>query len=254
MPSFAQPDIEAAVDSDFQPLILSYEPVIQFSSQKILLRSSMTIQSAEFGKLRQEQYRYVARRTVQSEQVFRRQLHKVLCAMPELMKTHPNLQAVTIPVYNRMLKKGNLASTIFEELARHPGTSAGNLCVEVSADLLFEELEPMAAELQRVKDMGVFVAIWELGDPYCPLMRLSQVPYDYLILDSYPVSLLETGEEDSVSQFRALCQFLHGNELARIIAPGLSDSNLAQQAEQLGCDGYSLGKQAAPPAEEEGDA
>ena len=254
MPSLSQPDIQAVTDCEIQPLTLSYEPVVHFSNQRILLRSTMTISSQEFGSLSQEQYRYVARRTSQSEQVFRRQLHKVLEAMPQMLAEKPYIQAVSIPVYNRMLKKGNLASTIFEELTTHPNTSAANLCVEVSADVLFEDLEPMAAELQRVKKMGVTVAIWEVGDPYCPLLRLRELPYDYLMLDRFPVELLAEDSEESQNQFKGLMQLLHADENTSVIAVQLPDSRLCQRAEDLGCDGYSLAEGVEPPKDEEADA
>ena len=254
MEPLSQPDMESLIGSEFQPLTLQYEPVFHFSNQRILLRSTMTISSKEFGTLQQEQYRYVARRTVQSEQVFRRQLHKVLEAMPEMLAAKPNIQAISIPVYNRMLKKGNLASTIFEELTTHPNASAANLCVEVSADVLFEDLEPMAAELQRVKKMGVTLAIWELGDPFCPLLRLGEIPCDYLFLDRFPVGLLADDSEVSQNRFKGLMQLLHTDENTSVIAVQLPDNRLCEKAERLGCDGYSLAEGVEPPKEEEADA
>ena len=253
MEALSQPDIEAVTGSEFLPLTLKYEPITQFSNQRLVLRSTMTISSQEFGTLEQEQYRYVARRTAQSEQLFKRQLHKVLEALPRLLKERPYIQAVTIPVYNRMLKKANLASTIFEELATHPEASAANLCVEVSADVLFEDLEPMAAELQRVRDMGISIALWELGDPFCPLLRLGEIPHDFLFLDSYAVSLLADEEEEKQKLFKGLCQLLHADEKSSVIAVELPDSGLCERAERLGCDGYSLAEGVQPPKEEEAD-
>ena len=194
MPSISQAEMQAVQDSGFEPLRLNFETVHQFSSPRLLLRSTLTVQSLEVGVLEQEQYRYVVRRTQQSQQLFQRQLQKVMEALPELMKKNPRLEAVTVPIYNRMLKKANGAAGIFEALTAHPQVSAQNLCIEVSADILYEDLEPLAAELQRIRNMGVKIAIWELGDPFCPLLRLQQIPYDYLILDSYPVSLLQKEE------------------------------------------------------------
>lgn len=247
--SNTQSDMLAVTDTE--PLKLDYETVYQFSTQRVLLRSTMTINSMELGALEQEQYRYVARRTSQSEQLFRRQLHKVLGAFPCLRKERPNVQAVSIPVYNRMLKKGNLGSVIFDELTAHPGVSASDLIMEVSADILFEDLEPLKAELNRVRNMGVKIAVWEFGDPYCPLLRLKEIPHDYIFLDSYPVSLLN---EEEKPYFESLCRFLHTEEKTRVMAVELPSWELSQLAEQLGCDGWSLSKDAEPPAEKEEDA
>ena len=248
MSAAEQTPIETAADGSFQPLLLRYETVRQFSSQKLLFRSSLVIQSMELGTLEQEQYRYVARRTVQSEQLFGRHLHKVVEALPELLKENPRLDAVSIPVYNRMLKKSSLAGAIFKELSAHPGVSASNLMVEVSADILYEELEPLQQELERVRNMGVRVAIWELGDPFCPLLRLRELSYDYLILDSWAVNLLAY---EHTEDFESLCRFLHTREKTRIIAPGISDVSLLESAEKLGCDGYTLTPEADLPPEEE---
>ena len=250
MPSLSQAQMQTVYDSGLEPLKMNYETVTQFSSQKILLRSTMTINSMSVGVLEQEQYRYVARRTVQSEQLFKRQLHKVMNDLPGLLKEHPFLQAVSIPVYNRMLKKGNLGSTIFDALAAHPDVSASNLCMEVSADVLFEDLEPMAQELQRVQGMGIKISVWEVGDPYCPLLRLSEIPYNYIFLDSYAVNLLT---EEKEGLFEGLCRFLHTEEKTAVFAVHLPDWALCQRAEALGCDGYSLSQDAPPPPEEEED-
>ena len=251
MPSISQAEMQAVQDSGFEPLELSYETVHQFSSQRLLLRSALTIHSLDVGVLEQAQYRYVARRTSQSQQLFDRQLQKVLEQLPELLKQRKQIEAVTIPIYNRMLKKGNLAASIFDALTRFPQVSPQMLCVEVSGDILFEELEPLTAELQRVKNMGVKIAVWELGDPFCPLLRLSQIPCDYLILDSHPVSWLM---EDREAEFRSLCDFLHRDEKIRIFAPEIPDGALCPKLEALGCDGYSLAPDAPLPETEEGDA
>ena len=242
---------EILAGADREPLKLSYETVTLFSTPRVILRSRMTINSMEIGVLEQEQYRYVARRTNQSEQLFRRQLHKVLEAFPAIRKEKSNVQAISIPVYNRMLKKGNLGAVLFDELTAHPSVSAGELIMEVSADILFEDLEPMAAELKRVRDMGVKIAIWELGDPFCPLLRVKEIPCDYIFLDSYPLNFLNEEEKD---WFSSLCRLLHSNEKTRVIAPGLPQWELTELCENLGCDGYSLGENAEPPAPEEEDA
>ena len=251
MLSASQMDIQTVTDSNLEPLKLNFEAVRFFSSPHVLLRSTMTIQSLELGTLEQEQYRYVARRTAQSQKLFRRHLHRILEGFPQLRQEQPKMELVSLPIYSRMLKKGTLAGSLFDELSSHPRVSPESLCVEVSADILFEDLEPLLGELERVKDLGVKIAVWEVGDPFCPLLRLRELPYDYLILDQSNLALLN---EDRKGELEALCSFLHQREKTRILLPGLPDPALSELAEQVGCDGWSLAPDAVPISDEEGDA
>lgn len=248
MPS-SQAEIQSVLDSGIKPLSLDYEQVSQFSTRGTILRTHLTIHSLDLGNLSPEQYRYVARRTSQGQRLFRRHLHKLMEEIPSLLKAQPNIKAFSLPVYGRMLTEATLCSTIFEELTAHPEVSSDNLCIEISADILFEELTSFVDELQRVRDMGVSVALWEVGDPHCPLLRIPEIPCDYIFLDPYLASFLS--QEDRHREFKCVCDLFHLSEQVRVMAVELPDASLCEVAERLECDGYSMAPGVAPPSEED---
>ena len=228
--------IHQVMSSGAQALSLTYEAIRQFDSPRVFMRTSMNINSLELGILTPQQYRYVAQRTSQADHLFERHLHKLLEKIPEFMANPNPIQFFTVPAYGRMLKNGTLSTILFDRLTAHPQVSSSMLCIELSADLLFEELEPLQAELQKLRELGVRIALTEVGDEFCPLLRLSQLPYDLAFLDTYPVSLVNTPGD---SAFEGLAGFLHSCG-KKMIAVDVKDRDLLFQLEQLGCDGYSL--------------
>ena len=119
-----QSEIQSVLDSGREPLVLTWERVTPFSSRQCLLRTGLEIHSLELGVLTPEQYRYVARRTSQSERLFRRHLHKLLEQIPGILQKDPTVGVFTLPACGRLLKKASLGSILFEELAAHPAVPA----------------------------------------------------------------------------------------------------------------------------------
>ena len=243
-----QGTVRQQMDSGIESLVLRYETIRQFSTPQKILRSTMDIRSLDLGVITLEQYRYVARRTSQGDQLFRRHLHKLLRDLPEMLEKNRSIRCVSVPAYGRLLRNGTLSKILFEELSATPSVSASNICVELSTDFLFEEdMKELAKELFRVRSLGVPVALMELGDPFCPLLRLFDVPFDYAILDSYAVS---AGNERQDELLMGLCNLLHTGKTL-VFAPRLKEEGQISRVQRLGCDGYSLAEEKNTTEDEE---
>ena len=243
-----QEAVRQQMDSGIESLVLRYETIRQFSTPQKILRSTMDIRSLDLGVITLEQYRYVARRTSQGDQLFRRHLHKLMQVLPAMLEKNRSIRCVSIPAYGRLLRNGLLSKMLFEELSATPSVSASNICVELSTDFLFEEdLKELAKELFRVRSLGVPVALMELGDPFCPVLRLFDVPFDYAILDSYAVS---AGNERQDELLMGLCSLLHTGKVL-VFAPGLREEGQISRVQRLGCDGYSLANEEKTTEDEE---
>ena len=113
------------------------------------------------------------------------------------------------------------------------------LCIELSADLLYEDLTLARERVEAIRAMGVKVAIGEVGDEFCPVFRLSALPFDYAFLDAYAVEHLT--HDDAEQSVGALIAYLHSLQ-ARVIAPEAGDAQI-ERARALGCDGYTAAQE-----------
>ena len=231
--------VAQTVESGAQPITLQYDTVRFFDDAPSLKRSFLQINSLELGTLSYRQYRFVARRSKQGEALVRRHVHGLLREIPKLLEKE-RIAVFTLPVYARNLQDGKLAEILFEGLSLFPKVAPATVCIELSADLLYENVEQAYTYLDAVRALGIKVAIGEVGDEFCPVFRLSALPFEYAFLDEYAVAhLLDDNAEQSVG---ALIAYLHTLQ-ARVIAPALENEEQIERARALGCDGYTAARE-----------
>ena len=231
-----QEKVTRTVDSGVMPITLLYDTVRFFDEAPEMKRSFLQINSLELGTLTYRQYRFVARRTKQGEALVRRHLHGILRAIPQ-MQQEGRTAAVCVPVYARTLQSGKLAELLFEAFTLFPQVQPSAVCVEISADILFEDVALAHERIAELHALGVKVAIGELGDEFCPIFRLTSFQFEYAFLDSYAIEhLLDDNAAQSVG---ALVAYLHTMHV-RVIAPELTGEAQIKRARELGCDGYTL--------------
>lgn len=231
-----QEKVEQTVASGVVPITLLYDAVRFFDEAPEMRRSFLQINSLELGTLTYRQYRFVARRTKQGEALVRRHLHGVLRAIPQMLQEQ-RVSSICVPVYARTLQSGKLAELLFEAFTLFPQVDPAMVCVEISADILFEDVALARERIEDLHALGVKVAIGEMGDEFCPIFRLASFQFEYAFLDTYAIEhLLDDNAEQSVG---ALVAYLHTLQV-RVIAPELTSEAQIDRARELGCDGYTL--------------
>jgi len=230
------PLIEDTLKSGIKPITLEYEDVRLFDGKSGLVRSFLVINSLELGVLTYREYRFVARRTKQGNHLVKRHIHKLFRAIPRITAERTDINCFTIPVYARLLRDGVLADMIVEAIAIYPEVSPSMLCVELSADLLFEDLDEAMTEINRIRELGVKIAVCEVGDEYCPVFRLSKIPFEYAFIDGYSTASLESDEAEKIAG--SLAGYLHYLGV-KVIAPDLDTEAKIAKAREAGCDGYT---------------
>ena len=228
--------VKEVIDSGIQPIVFHFEPVKFFSSPSCIVRTFLIINSLDLGTLTYRQYRFVARRTKQGDRMVERHLHKLLRAMPSLLEENPKVDCFTLPIYARLLRDGVLAKMVMEALALFPEVPPARLCLELSADILYEDMADATQRIAELRALGVKVAICEVGDEYCPVFRLANVAFDYAFLDTYATESLARDVAESVAG--SLVGYLHYLNV-KVIAPGLTTEELRKTAEACGLDGYT---------------
>ena len=228
--------VKETLESNIKPIVLDFSEVRFFESEKRMLRSFLTVNSLDLGVLGYEQYRFVARRTKVGNQLVRRHLEKLFRLIPDLILENPEISCITVPVYARLLGDGELAAMIVDLHSLYPETPIGKVCIELSADVLYEDLTVATERIDQLRELGVKVAICEVGDQFCPVFRLSQIKFDYAFMDSYSTDSL--GGESAERIAGNLVKYLHYLD-ARVVAPGLDSNEKIECAKRVGVDGYT---------------
>ena len=245
--------VDETLQSGVTPIVLDYEDVRFFTTENHVVRSFMVLNSLDLGTLTMKEYRFVARRTKQGDHMIRRHIEKLVRAIPKLCEQNPKVECFTIPTYARLLKGGVLAGMLFDAFTLYPDTPANKLCIELSADILYEDMEETVERVEELRKMGVKIAISELGDEFCPVFRLATLKVDYAFLDSYATDSLD--REDAERVAGSLVKYLHYLEV-KVIAPGLDSEDKITVAKAMECDGYTVAAPApeAEPLPIDGDA
>ncbi len=233
--SFYTNAANAALASGIEPLVFDFEEVRIFGSAKKLLRSFLVVNSLELGVLTMKQYRFVARRTAVGDAMVERHIHKLFYKLPDLMASMPEVELFTVPVYPRMLKNKSISDIIMKELAKFPAVDLSRFALEISSDILYEELDELVPELERCHELGVKLIVSEVGDPFCPVLRLKKLPFDMAFLDTAALHL----SEDDPALPGSLVFMLKSLNLTPY-ATELCDEGLIPLAESIGCAGYSI--------------
>lgn len=229
--------VAATLDNGIEPLVFDFEVINSFTSENDIVRAFLIVNSMELGVLAPSQYRFVARRTAIGEKFIERHVHKLFYHLPELMKQFPNADCFTIPVFPRLLKRRLITNIIYNEYMKSPPFPLEKICVEISSDILYEELDGIKEELHNLKALGVKIAVSEVGDPFCPVLRLKKLPFDMAFLDAAALKLGE--DEDDTALSESLVNLLRSINLTPY-ACSLEDADGAKVAEEIGCEGYSI--------------
>ena len=230
-------DAKRFVESKISPIDIEYRRVEFFETTDKVLRTSLTVNSLELGVLNYESYRFVARRSKLADQLTRRHLKKLLRKIPDLLEEDSTIDFFTLPVYVRSLFDGGLKDILAEELSLHPEASPSKLCIELSADMLYEDLETAKKRIAEIREFGIKIAIFEVGDSFCPIFRLSELDFDLAFLDSYSVDSLATSDREKIAG--SLTKYLHCLGV-KVFTPHLDSPEKLEGARLVGIDGHTL--------------
>lgn len=188
--------VEQTLDSGIKPIVLDAQRVKNFSGEIEGLRTSLIVKSLALGTLTASEYRFVARRTKQANGLVHRNIEKAFYFYDKLLQENHGAKFITISVYARTLLNGELFHMLDEFHLKYPAVDTAKICLEMSADILFENLPEYLPAIQAIKQMGYKIALCEVGSEFCPILRLNEIPYDIVFLDNYVPNALLYGDRE----------------------------------------------------------
>ncbi len=228
--------VKETIESGIIPIVLDFSEIKFFESKAKIIRSFITVNSLDLGVLTYRQYRFVARRTKVGNALVRRHLEKLFRLIPDMLLENPDIDAFTVPVYARLLNDSELAGMLVDVISLYPDVPLGKVCIELSADILYEDLKAASEKINELRALGVKVAICEVGDEFCPVFRLSEIKFDYAFMDAYSTASLDGEDAERIAG--SLVKYLHYLD-AKVIAPGLDSEAKIAGARSVGADGYT---------------
>lgn len=228
--------VEQVINSGVKPIVLDLQRVLNFSGDVEAIRTSLVINSLELGVLTANQYRYVARRTDQGSKLVERNLEKLFFFYDDIKKEFRTAKFFTISVYARALLDGVLFQTFSEFFRRYPNVEADKICIEISADILFEDIKTYKKEIDNLRQLGVKVAVCEVAQEFCPLLRLNEINYDAVFLDGYFTSNLE--DESRENEINGVMCIIN-NRPSKVYGSCVAQESIPL-LEKIGADGYTL--------------
>ncbi|PRY33411.1 putative bifunctional diguanylate cyclase/phosphodiesterase [Pseudosporangium ferrugineum] len=154
--------------------------------------------------------------------------------------------AVNVSV--RQFELTDLAATVAEVLAES-GLPADQLCLEMTESVLLTDTDENLAQLQRLRALGVTLAMDDFGTGYSSLAYLRRFPLDILKIDRSFVDRLG-GDDRDEALVRTIVRLGRSLGMATV-AEGIEDAAQLSVLRELRCDfaqGFYLSRP-LPPAQ-----
>jgi diguanylate cyclase (GGDEF)-like protein/PAS domain S-box-containing protein len=146
-------------------------------------------------------------------------------------KAAPLTMAVNISA--RQLRYPELVGEV-EDALRKAGLDPESLTLEITESVLVEDEGSSADTLQRLKELGVRLAIDDFGVGYSSLSYLRYLPVDQLKLDRVLVGDLDT-DDKNLAIVRAAVDLGHALGI-EVVAEGVETHEEFEELSKLGCD------------------
>jgi diguanylate cyclase (GGDEF)-like protein/PAS domain S-box-containing protein len=142
-------------------------------------------------------------------------------------------QRVAVNVSARQFRSEGFVEAVAAALRRH-SVAPQRLELELTESLLIDDREAAIATLDRLKALGVQIAVDDFGTGYSSLSYLSGLPVDCLKIDrSFVVQTTKGGRDATIAQ--AIISLGHGLGL-RVLAEGVETVEQLEFMRAHGCD------------------
>lgn len=177
---------EKYLNSGIEPIELLYQIVMSTDdAHTAAYRSLVRINSLELGVLMPEQYADIAERNALCMELFYWNFSVFCETLDREQFKNKNAQWASLHVPARALTKTDLPVKLEKMMNEKGFTHPGNICLEFSDHILFEDLNPHREKLNRLREMGFLIGMSGFGSEYCPLLKMAEFAPDYVVADEF---------------------------------------------------------------------
>ena len=226
-------ELRKAIDGE--ELILHYQPQLDLTNAKLVGAEALVRwQHPLKGLIPPDVFIPLAEESGLINQLTYWVLERVAVQLKQwLDKGHHLTLAVNLSVKDLMQQD---LHTKLKNLLDRVGLPGNVFELEITESTLMEHPELMITELEKIREMGMTIAVDDFGSGYSSLNYLKRLPVDVLKIDRSFVSDIESDPSDRaiVSGIIALAKSLNMST----VAEGVETPGQRKILQQLGCDNF----------------
>lgn len=232
-------DLRRAMERE--ELSLVYQPIVDTSTGQVAgFEALMRWHHPRRGEISPGEFIEVAERNGLIIELGRYALTTALRQLMEWDSSVPDTPIfVSVNVSAEQLESGDLAHDVSQLTSRYAQRSH-QLRLEITETCVMSNPENAVNMLNRIRDLGVSLAVDDFGTGYSSLSYLSRFPFDVLKIDK---SFLAMDKQTRSALLRSIIEMAHALEMS-VIAEGVENSEIIDELHALGCEyvqGYAAG-------------
>lgn len=227
-------DLRYAIDND--QLTVHYQPKVWVDDGSIYgMEALVRWESPERGMVSPGDFIPVAEEAGLVVPLGKQVLEQACRQVKEWQEQYPDKESLTVSVNvsPQQLSEAGLIEDVSRAL-RETGLEPETLILEITESVAMEDTESSRNTLQRLKDLGVRLAIDDFGKGYSSLSYLSTLPVDSLKIDRLFIDGLED-DPANVAITNAIITLSRMLGL-KVIAEGVETVEQLANLQELGCD------------------
>ncbi|KEF31043.1 diguanylate cyclase [Marinobacter nitratireducens] len=224
-------DLRMALERD--ELRVYYQPQVCSKSNRIVgLEALVRWQHPERGLLYPRDFLPLAEETRLIGLLSERVLDKACQDVGRWIRAgHPDLR-LAVNLSPIQVEHPKFVETLMQRVAAH-NFPAGNLEIEITENVIMNDLEQISQKLRELAGLGVRIAIDDFGTGYSSLNYIHRLPIHTLKVDQSFVKAIRSGD-DGACIVNAIVAMAHGLKL-EIVAEGVETDEQLEYLRGLGC-------------------
>ncbi|WP_018880626.1 bifunctional diguanylate cyclase/phosphodiesterase [Thioalkalivibrio sp. ALE30] len=216
-----------------EQLVLHYQPKVELATGRVIgAEALIRWQHPKLGLLPPGHFIELAEDMTLIEEIGEWVLRQVCRDLQSLRMGEDELPRVAINVSARQLRQPDLAGG-FHRIIREAGIPTRCIELELTETSIMDDPKGAARVFQRLRQVGMSLAVDDFGTGHASLMQLKQLPADTLKIDRSFVKDLDHGEEHA-QIVRAIVLMARTLGLD-VIAEGVETERQAQILQDLDC-------------------
>ncbi|MEQ1787002.1 MAG: bifunctional diguanylate cyclase/phosphodiesterase, partial [Acidimicrobiales bacterium] len=221
--------------ADRNELVLHFQPEVSLRTNQIVaVEALVRWQHAEWGLVAPGEFVPVAE---SSNLILELGTWVMITAMDQCARWRAAFgeqsPSVAINISARQFLQDDFVELVATTL-EHTGAEPSDICLEITESVLMDDIELTLATLQRLKGLGVQLAVDDFGTGYSSLSYLRRFPIDILKVDQSFVSGLGHDPEDSAI-VQAVVHMGRALQLTTV-AEGVETAHHLIELRELDCD------------------
>ena len=230
--------VKAALESGIEPITMLYNPICSSDDGKpFALMSQLNLNSTFLGHLTPKQYEMVADRTIRSDRLAQWAIVYAARDYELLQNRLFDIRFVSVRLPVRAAKTA-FVNSVEKLLEKNDFIKPERICLRFSVQLLFEQQEAVAEALVKLKDIGFKTMLTDFGDEFCPVMRITTLPFDYILL--HPMVTAVLNSRTTNSRAHSLIEFVKANGFD-VLLDAVNTDRIRDEASFTGSKGYITG-------------